>query len=88
MRRGEGILRVLRKHLHNKLSPHTMPNWVRRDLIVLVVVLAVRIPHSHIGQSYVQRTHTRPTLLQYSGVRRLVEWSKGFIQTHTEDESE
>ena len=24
----------------------------------------------------------------YSGVRRLVEWSKGFIQTHTEDESE
>ena len=42
MRRGEGILRVLRKHIHNKLSPHTMPNWVRRDLIVLVVVLAVR----------------------------------------------
>ena len=42
-----------------------MPNWVRRDLIVLVVVLAVRIPHSHIGQSYVQRTHTRPTLLHY-----------------------
>ena len=66
MRRGEGILRVLRKHLHNKLSPHTMPNWVRRDLIVLVVVLAVHIPHSHIGQSYVQRTHTWPTLLQLS----------------------
>ena len=66
VRRGAGILRVLRKHLYNKLSPHTMPNWVRRDLIVLVVVLAVRIPHSHIGQSYVQRTRTRPTLLQFS----------------------
>ena len=72
MRRGEGILRVLRKHLHNKLSPHTMPNWVRRDLIVLVVVLAVRIPHSHIGQSYVQRTHTRPTLLHPPGEDILV----------------
>ena len=68
MRRGEGIIRVLRKHLHNKLSPHTMPNWVRRDLIVLVVVLAVRIPHSYIGQSYVQRTHTRPTLLHLAPI--------------------
>ena len=52
-----------------------MPNWVRRDLIVLVVVLAVRIPHSHIGQSYVQRTHTRPTLLQRTRNNSLV-WSE------------
>ena len=40
-RRGDTSCTILRKHLHNKLSPHTMPNWVRQDLIVLVVVLAV-----------------------------------------------